>query len=190
MPLPVIADVYRCAINWNAAGQHAVNVLHVSAPSSTENDVAAALSDAASPAMFDGVSESADAATVDIILLDGSAATVTLALTDWVGSGGSDFIPGASGLVKLQTGLRGPRHRGRIYLPFAAESGQSDGRWTGDTLTAPQAAWEGFLASLVGAGMELVVASYAHADANPVTVVTWEPALATQRRRQTRVRLG
>jgi hypothetical protein len=188
-PLPVINDVYRVALEWvDAAGRTAVNVLHVHAPALTPSAIATAFSDNVTDNMLLSV---VDDATVDryaITPLDGVSATEVFTAANWTGGGSGDQIPQVAGLVSLRTPLRGREHRGRIYLPYGAEGGQSDGRWIGDTLTAPGPAWTTFATVMDGAGATLVVASYKLSTATAVSSLNWESHTATQRRRQERVR--
>jgi hypothetical protein len=190
-PLPVIANTWRCAVKWSeAGGQTAVNVIHVKGAGLNWGIIAAAFSAEAEAGMFDPVSSSASATTMDITPLDGTGATITEALTGWVGNGDPDWIPAVSGLVKLSTAKRGRSYRGRIFLPFYSETAQENGSVLGDWIGADSGKWSEFNNDLFAGGtpLQLCVASYKHATSEVVTAITQEPVLATQRRRQGRLR--
>lgn len=190
MALPVIADIFRVTLNWNyAAGVFdAHNVLHISCPTGDESDVFTAIDAQVTQAMWDWVSGSAVVESVDVLALDGSSATHNHTVTGskWTGGGLGTGLPQVAGLVKLQTGLRGPRHRGRVFLPFVGE-----GEVAGNTLidvAAVTTAWDNFANALIANSptMALGVASYAHADWNQATGIIGESKTATQRRRNDR----
>jgi hypothetical protein len=189
MALPVITGVWRCALLWDATdSSHAVNVMHVRGTELLYTDVRDAFVDNVQTGQFAGVSELAHVPTMQLTPLDGTSPTRELSVTGWVGEGGSDFIPQAAGIVKWNTDKRGRSYRGRNYLPYAPESGQSGGSWVGDTITVPQTAWELWLAGMGSAGVDPVIASYKHATAELITSVTWEKELGTMRPRQERNR--
>lgn len=198
MPLPVISNVFRCALHWEgvSASQHAVNVLHVRAEPgpATETQVYNCLNAHVTAAMWNTVSASAGIDFVTVLALDGTSAGQVFSTglpAKWVGAGGGDPMIQVAGLIKLTTGLRGPRHRGRLYLPFTSESVQTGGVIAGGTVSAVTAAWTTFSGAIASDGttpMDLVVASYVHADASGVIDVQLESETATQRRRQTRNR--
>lgn len=192
MPLPVIANVFRVTLNWTMSGQSAVNVLNIEAPGKTATDVWDDIE-----ANIDGIIwglqyDGAQVATVDILPLDGTSGSLTFVPTtasDWDGGQGTTGVPNAPAIVKFATGLRGPRHRGRIFLPFVAEGVMASGIITSGDLTAVRAGWVAFLNDMATAGSAIGVASYVHADWNQAINVTVEDKLATQRRRQDRLRV-
>lgn len=187
--LPIIADVFRCAINWNnGSGQLAENVIHVRAPGKTPTQVATAIDTHTAPNMFLSVANIALAPNVDVTPLDGSTATSRHALAHWLGTAAGEPIPQVAAIVTFHTALRGRSHRGRLYLPFTSENRVGGGLWT-DPANPPAAslAWANWIAGNVVDGFHLVVASYLHSTSQDVTDATVQNYLATQRRRQERV---
>jgi hypothetical protein len=191
MPLPVIANVYRCALNWERSTQHAVNVMHIQAPSALPAaDVFSTLDAFVASGMFEccvGTIQS-----VDITPLNGTSPTQTFVAFDdnaqWTGEASGEFVPALSALVKLQSAVRGRSHQGRLFLPFVGESKNNDGALTGTTAADMTGEWDNFANDLVGSDFAIVVASYKLETASQAVNIAVEPLLATQRRRQTRRR--
>lgn len=202
VPLPVIANVFRCALNWTAGSQTAVNVIHIFVdPTGTQapSEVFEALDDFVTQAMWTPVSSSAGVASVDITPLDGVTATAsfsTAGAARWTGSEGGDIQVAPAAIVKMQTALRGRSHRGRIFLPFLGEGATSGGQLVGGRDVTTTAAWAAFQTALQGDAVSraVVVAAYdrrhagAGAAAHFVTSFLCELELGTQRRRQGRLR--
>lgn len=204
IPLPVITDTYRCALNWILVGtsQTAVNVIHVTtdAGGKTPLQVMTCLNAHVTANMWGPVNNFAGVTSVSITPLDGTSPTTTFATglpATWTGTTTGDTTIAVAGLVKLQTAFRGRDNRGRIYLPFMAEAAMNQGGITPSILTAADTAWTAFLAAIKGDAttpMMLEVASYdrrhagAGAHATEVTSAFLEPMVATQRRRQQRIR--
>jgi len=190
--LPVIANTYRVALSWElGGGQTAANVIHILKAASTAAAVMAQLDAAATQAMWFGVSSNASVNKLTCTPLDGISASQILGVSGakWSGnSAGAECYPGASPLVSLRTAGRGRSRRGRIYLPFGAEASQADGELSGGVVTSGQTAWDTWLATMIAATFQPVVASYKLALAFPVLNVSCETPLATQRRRQGRLR--
>jgi hypothetical protein len=115
----------------------------------------------------------------------------------WSGSAGGTVSPAVAGLVKLQTLVRGRSNRGRIFLPFQDGAivtfGLLDATDVG-TMTTAWAAFENALVAMTPTAWELGVAAYDRkhsgvgAHFTGISGVTMERAVASQRRRQTRVR--
>jgi hypothetical protein len=201
-PLPVIADVFRCAIRWAAGSQTAVNVMHLQATVSgmTAADAFEVLQDSVGGGMWQPTSSSFVAGEVDITPLDGVSATQAFPTgggAQWIGGTSGEWFPQAAGIVKLTTATRGRANRGRLFLPAIAESASADGFLDSTVVANCNAAWVAFIAALEADAPNpwlLVVASYdrAHlgAGAHATTVLTavLERPLGTQRRRQTRNR--
>jgi hypothetical protein len=212
--LPIITGVTRVAFNWTLtpAGQTAANVMHFSQTTVSQSALLGLLNTNVTAAMWQGVSSTAKVATLTMTTLDGTSATITYATTGagWQAGGGTgDFSPATACIVSLATNQRGRRARGRLYLPFQTESSISSGTVTG-AVTPAQTAWTTFLSNMTSGGAPLVVASYGHGyhkhkntdgsitltpvtwppQALPVVAATVETQLATQRRRQTRIRPG
>jgi hypothetical protein len=201
--LPVIEGVWQAAIQWTAAGQTAKNVLYFHAEAGgTGEGLAGALSSEAIANMFHTMSDDAVADHVVITALDGVSGPVPYTLTDWVGTESAEFVPAASCCLTLYTGAGGRSNRGRIYLPFLSESVQNDGHFIGDAATVVEPAWNAWASAMGDAGWTPVVASLIlfHTDhgvetdpsvphATPVVFIKHQQILATQRRRQSRLRI-
>lgn len=204
IPLPVIANTFRCALKWteSGTGQTAVNVIHIKANGAgqTAADAYAALNSSVGAAMWDSAVSTAKINEVDITPLDGVTATQSFqtgAPAKWSGSAGGDFIPAAAYVVKIQTAARGRDNRGRVFLPFTAESIQANGVVPSASAAIIGAAWVTFVTDLVAiapVAWDLGVAAYdrAHAGAGAhftgSSAIVAEIALGSQRRRQGRVR--
>jgi hypothetical protein len=192
--LPVIADVYRLAWLWRHvnSGATAVNVMHWKKAGSTPALLYASMNAHMASQMNATTTANAEIYQVDITPLDGTSSTssfLTGGTERWHGQGvTADMIPQGAAIVKLQTGLRGRSNRGRLFLPFVAESEQVSG--TLDPAHPPVMAteWARFLTDMAADGFELGVASYKLATWHVVTQLTIETKMATQRRRMDRLR--
>lgn len=194
MALPIIANVYRSALQWHdsSSGGDAVNVMHWSKAGSDEGALYTALNSHVTQSMWGAVNSGCHVVTVTNTKLDGTTASADHATGEpakWQGGGGSNgSIPQQACLLKLTTALRGRSYRGRIYLPFIDESQTSSGKITTGTVTSMATAWATFLTDMGTDGWTLVVASYLHSTAQAVTGLTVESESATQRRRMSRLR--
>jgi hypothetical protein len=204
IPLPVIPDVFRCALEWTLVGtsQTAVNVIHIHTVGTgkTSHEVFTALDAHVTANMWGPVNNFAGVQSVAITPLDGVSPTTTFPTglpAKWTGTTTGDTLVAVAGLVKFTTAFRGRNRRGRIYLPFTGESATSQGAITPSIVTAANAAWATFIASISGDATTpetLAVASYdrrhagAGASVEDVFLAVLEPMAATQRRRQTRIR--
>lgn len=191
MPLPVIADTYRVALNWvHTNGQHAVNVMHFYRTSSTAVAVATALDANVASGMWLGVSSGAHVSSIEVTALDGASATYVLGTSGakWTGSATGDVLVPFSVVVKLSTGNRGRSNRGRVFLPLVGASNITAGVWTTAGLATSQTAWNTFLTAMTTATTFPVVASYKLASQRFVTSFLVEATLGVQRRRQERLR--
>jgi hypothetical protein len=199
MPLPVIENVYRCSLkgSWDSGARHTVNVIHVEKadPAATTHDVAdvidAALSDAGSDQMFGSSNSGWSLDDFDLIPLDGSSTgtTRTNETNDWPpGNVGAAPVPQVCTLIKLTTAKRGRSYRGRVYCGPISEGSMADGLVDTTIRDQMTAAWVNFANQLEGGATEvgLVVASYRHHTAEPVTNLAAQSLTATQRRRQKR----
>lgn len=192
MAYPEIGNCYRVALDWRlgATGATATNVMHFLAPGKTAIEVATAINSSVigNEGMFDPISGDASVQQCFVTALDGISATVELpALDNWVGTGSNPAILAGCALLKLNTPFIGRSKRGRTYLPFVAEEANDNGFLFGATATYGDK-WQTWLIDMDTAGVALAVASYKLESASAVTVITGEVALATQRRRQSRVR--
>lgn len=191
MPLPTIAGVHRVALEWTGpSGQSAANVLHVEAAGLTASDVATAIDGDVTQQMWMHTASSFQVTRMVVTPLDGHSASFVFPTSGlkWTGDGGaSDFSPAVAAIVSLRSAERGARARGRLYLPGVVEGLTTAGVLNANVATA-QTAWNAFLAALAADSCALVVASYTHAEAFTVTSVVYESVVATQRRRQSRLR--
>lgn len=186
MPLPVISDIWRVAFEWNCSGALATNVMHFRDTSGDPVTVFNNISAAVTPNMWNLTNDNAIIEELNIRALDGVDAGHIFSTgggSDWHGAGGTDYIPQACALVKLNTTRGGRQGTGRVFLPFIAEGNQSAGTVFSANQTACQTAWESFAADVAAAGTFLVVASYASASASDVQTLKVENSIATQRRR-------
>lgn len=192
-PLPVISDVYRCAINWSNTTSlaQATNVIHIRKSGSNPADIFADLDAHFAAAMWQAQAIDTIIANIVITPLDGTSVSFPVVPTPGVKYHGvastGDMSPQTANIVKFLTAKRGRSYRGRLYLPFPAESATSNGKLTGATVTAGQAAWVTFVNAMNTAGSQIVVASYVHATAENVIATLYESFTATQRRRQKRL---
>lgn len=184
MPLPVIANTYRVALNWSIAGRDksAENVMHFRGAGVSADDLKTLLAANLANTLFPATASAATIASVDIIPLNGSAAATTFTLAV-PGGGSGAYVPALALVNKFTTALRGRSYRGRMYQPFVTESSNDNGV-VSFSLASYDANWATFLATLDGGGFKLVIASYLHSTAEDVTNHAFEPGLATQRRRQ------
>ena len=190
--LPVIPNTFRVALNWaDAGGQTATNVIHILAAGKTSADVAESLDDQAATGLWESAVTSAGVIEYAITPLDGTTATThytPATPASWKGSQSGDFSPAVAAIVKFGTGARGRSNRGRLYIPFTAESAQVNGGLDGTIQAAMQSQWGTWEAAMAADGFQHVVASYKLAHENAVTNWQVETFLATQRRRQGRLR--
>jgi hypothetical protein len=170
-------------------------VIHITAEAGTPSagDIGDAIVAAWPNHMMTGIPASVAMDYIDVTPLDGTSTTVrtpTGSAGEFVGEQTGDWSPQVASVVKLQTGLRGRSFRGRVFRPFTAEETASDGFLDNANVLLLQTAWENFIASLAADAFSdtLVVASYKLAEKTPVVAVSAERALATQRRRQSRLR--
>lgn len=165
--------------------------MHFRKTASNASAVATNIDASVTAAMWHAVSSTASVTRLDVTPLDNITATLNFPVTGakWTGGTGADFVPQVAGLVSLRTSLRGPEHRGRVYLPFIAEADVTNGSFISAEVTAGQAAWSTFVTAVAAAGSTLVVASYVLQTAANVTSALFETQLATQRRRQSRLRV-
>lgn len=188
-PLPVITDVYRVAFNWQNSvnSQIATNVMHFHKSGSNAAAVSAIIDAAGTASMFIGQSNQASITQFVTTPLDGTSVSFPQTPTSpahWVGGAGTgDFVPQVAILLKLLTLGRGRSARGRVYLPFAAESVISEGALLTATKTSLNAAWIAFHTSLTASSLDWVVASYKNSTAANVAALGFENTTATQRRR-------
>jgi hypothetical protein len=200
IPLPVIANTFRCAFEWTVFGgqKSPANVMHFTgaAPAATPSDLVGALESSVSAGMWSLVSSDASVTSLAITPLDGTSPTSTFNTSGgakWAGSATGGNIPQVAAVVSLKTLLRGRENRGRVYLPLLGEGKVQGGIILATDATSTQNAWNTFRTSMAAASphaFSFVVASYdrkhsgASAHATPVASVFVSTFTATQRRRQ------
>ena len=191
MPLPIISNCYRAAIHWTQQGvgfpTETLNVLHVTTTTQDEADIAVILQTQigtyGADALFN-LSSDYKMTLVQVTKLDGSSATQDIPVDGPYGEADGDYIPQGAQVISLKTAHRGPSGRGRIYLGPCGEQNQVDGALGGTD--SVNTGWANVLAGINGADLTLVVASYVHAVARPVTSISSKGFLRTQRRRARR----
>jgi hypothetical protein len=204
IPLPTIVGTYRCVARWldSTTSQTAVNVMHISSgvTSSTIVQASNAIKNSWLANMQLFMPTTVTLTAFDITPLDGHSATQTFGTgggAPFKGGSAVDFAPAVSALIRIQTGLRGRENRGRVYLPFVSESQMTNGSLISADPPLVTTAWNSFVTAL-GASSPVAftfgVAAYdragggAGAHFTVTTGVFCETVLATQRRRQSRLR--
>ena len=188
MTLPVIAGIVRVALTWtngDGSPESVHNVLHFDGDTGDVTDLCNSLN-----AAIDGVHANALIAlsnqyqltSMTAIPLDGTSGGTTVSVTGPFGQATGDYIAQGCQVLSLYTGRRGPRGRGRMYLGPVGESVQENGH-VAVTAATFVAAWQDVFDTMSGLGADVVVASYAHSDAHPVTSLAMHSPLFTQRRR-------
>jgi len=194
MVLPVIPDVYRCAVGYAVAGQGAVNVLHVTAPGDPSPvTVALAVAEAwgATDSLCSLQSTSVNLNTVEVTPLDGltptSGASFGAADND---NGTHSAFPMPAGdclVLSLKSAERGRSKNGRLFISGLCSNQMDTNQqfWSGATQTAAEAAWGVFLTELNAAigGAVPVIASYKLEEAFEVVSATARSSVCSQRRR-------
>lgn len=201
IPLPVIANTFRMVLKYNCSGQTAVNVFHIQANTSGQHATDALAAVVGAWPASNMLCHTVTACTIgeiDCTPLDGVSATQsqTVSGSKWTGVQTGDAIIAVATMLKLQTAKRGPKYRGRVFLPFTSETAQTNGFLDPTLTTNLTNAWVGFQTALVAFSPEwsLGVASYdrknsgAGAEFTGIVALSAERALGTQRRRQTRIR--
>jgi len=184
MALPVIDDVFRCAIRQTVSGKNAVNVIHVFAPGSPSSAavaaaVAKAWGDDAGPCLLQATGVTLDG--VDVTALDGVSPSVsgTFGLADnQTGQHSAFTMPAGDAMcVALKTDTRGRRANGRLFLAGLCSNQMETNQqaWLGATASAAVTAFGVFATVLDDeiTGALHVVATYGE---NPDTEETWTPA--------------
>lgn len=202
IPLPIIPDTYRCALNYVGSGTIATNVIHIrrTTTGSTATDAFNAIDGSWTLNQLLPLDNLCILQSCDITPLDGVSSTSHFSFSSaakYTGGTSGDALIAPSAIIKLQTGVRGRANRGRVYLPFISEGCTAGGLiTTSGVATNTTNAWANFVSSLTARtpAWELGVASYdrAHSGASAhftqVLTVSCEAVLATQRRRQNRLR--
>jgi hypothetical protein len=170
----------------------AENVIHVASDIITDVDaLQAAIVGDLQTHQFDCIPNNCKVTTMVFEKLNGTFGPVTKTSSAPEGGGDTGQVsPQVAALVKLFTDTAGRRARGRIFLPFVAEASQENGILNGTVHDNMQSAWLAYIAALTADGVALSVNSRVDAQLRPVTATMVETSLATQRRRQGRLRRG
>jgi len=175
-------------LTWtNATGspESVHNVLHFDGNTGDESDLCTSfvteLTAVADNALI-ALSEDYQLTSLTAIPLDGTSGGTTVSVIGPSGFATGDYIAQGCQVLSMYTGRRGPRGRGRMYIGPVGESVQEDGH-VAVTAAVFTNAWQTVFDAMSGLGADLVVASYAHADAHPVTSLAMHSPLFTQRRR-------
>jgi hypothetical protein len=161
--------------------------------SPTPTDIYGDITSATTQDMWRSVSTDAKILQLAITPLDGTSATQTFSPfadhgAKYEGGATGDTIPAVSALVKATTSARGRSHRGRVYLPFTTEEINTNGQFASSPFAVSLTGWTNWISNLLSTDSKMVVASYKLATASDVQHTVPEPTLATQRRRQGRLR--
>jgi hypothetical protein len=192
--LPVIANVWRCAfVGDSGTGLNFVNVMHFLDDLGTQvyTDFFTAIEANVQANQYVLLSENYRVKELHLTKLDGVSSTRvhTTSSARWTGTETGNVMPAVAAVVHEQTALRGAAHRGRIFLgPWPEVSGASGEIAAGSGFTDMAGAWNDFLTDMQGAAWPPVVASYKLGSAQVIESLTLERLLATQRRRQSRLR--
>jgi hypothetical protein len=196
MPLPVIADVIRVGADFVCPNGHkAANILHFRKTGALSFPAAIALLDPKvlglyTTALGGGIPWTQNVPSPGALQpftytpLDGSSATTVISHSN-AGGSAAEALPASTALVvTLRTATRGRSFRGRVYWgPWNEAANGPGGVPTAANVTGAAAQWAGFVTSLVGTGLSLVVASYKLATATDVATTTVDSRWDTQRRR-------
>lgn len=172
------------------------NVFHVRCSTSGDlGDIAGAIGDALGGTtggdMFACVGSTYHFSSVQVTPLDGSTAAQDEPTGILVGgSGTGDLIPNQAGVVSFKTVQRGSRGRGRMYCGPVTEGQWNGGQMASATQTAMLSGWGAFITDLQSGSpaMQMVVASYVHADAHDVTSHRIDTLAGSMRRRLDQLR--
>lgn len=192
MPLPVIENVYRVALEFtNNSGGHSTNVLHVRTLMANVDEIAIALDAATVADMWYPLATPYHLDSWNLTPLDGVSPTFTLpASSGNNGNGGNVSSNATAAVLKLSTGIRGPRGRGRLFIGPAGESVCESGEVSSVARESAVEGWNTWGSTLFALDpdpIEFVVASYTHEDANSVVNISMDARLGNQRRRQRQV---
>jgi hypothetical protein len=197
MPLPVITDTLRVAVEGTANNNHHwANIMHFRKTSALTYTGAIAVLDPILVSHYSTDSGAGKAwkshasnawAIVDFRYtpLDGTSVSVINNHSIVGVITASEGLPPSIALVAtLRTAKRGRSYRGRVYEGAWTEaSNQPNGAPSSADAAALAAQWNQLIGALTSTGLSLVVASYLHSTADNVVNVTVDTRWDTQRRR-------
>jgi hypothetical protein len=193
MPLPIIPDVYRIAVNQSHGGLDVVNVIHVhSTGSDSQNSICHIVQEAwEEPDSFQDF-QTTDTVyqSCSILKLDGSAATVEIPWESGLDGNGADAgtaVPNNVACVyTLRTLFGGRSRRGRMYIGGIPNTyiDSTETAWvTGNAdFDAAADVFTDYVNGHLDDG-SFIVASYVHADWKLVTSTVRRSYIGSQRRR-------
>jgi hypothetical protein len=186
MPLPVIADVYRCAVTLlGVDGTTATNVFHFGSGATSETALADSidtLRGGVTP--WDFASDVYDRSKISIEKLDGVSAAFERNCVNIKGTQSGQILYEAAAVIKLTTAVRGRSARGRMYIGPLTEATVAGGVVNGGTVTALDTAFEDWVTGVEGdIGGNFKIVSYLHSTAQNLTGHLTETQQRTQRRR-------
>ena len=164
-------------------------VMHFRKAASTEAALNTSIIDHFVNAMLHSVRTTTFLSGLETTKLDGVSASVHFAGEIANGQSGGDTLIQVCQIIQFRTAVRGPRGRGRIFLPFIGEGDTQNGVFSNATRSSVAAAWATALTGMFDDdGWQAVVASYAHSDANDITDITVAQVTGTQKRRLNQLR--
>lgn len=199
MPLPTISGVARVTVRGTVDGGTGwQNTWHILG---TTRNLANAADRAAVHAIFRRIYFGANIGTGHHITqeitarssvqdfvytpLDGISASAVITDIGVGGAGGSSMPAEVAEVLTLRTANRGRSYRGRIYFPaFCAADFDASGLLDASVPTNLVTQVDGVNALMIADGSRIVVASYLHSTAEPVTAFTMDTKADVQRRRK------
>jgi hypothetical protein len=183
----VIADVWRVAFELaSVSGRVATNILNVFSTAGDATELGDTL-ESAIPSVnpWSYVSSGYDVPSLSITPLDGVSSATAHSCPQIAGTQSGQTVPEAAACIGLQTGVRGPQARGRIYIGPLTESSIDTGQIQSGTLAGLLTAMDAFINDLAAASPAILVgvASYKHAIWRPVTSFRVDSFQTTQVRR-------
>ena len=186
-PYPVIANVWRVAIELASSSAPTVsNILNVfsTAGDATElGDTWEGAVPSVNPWSY--VANIYSAPSLSITPLDGVRSASAHSFAQGAGTQAGQVIPEAACCIGIQTGVRGPQARGRIYLGPLTETSADGNNVASGTLTGLVTAMDDMIDALAAASPAILlgVASYKHAVWRQLTSFRVDSFMCTQVRR-------
>lgn len=192
MPLPIITDVFRCAVEQHnsVTNTSAYSIIHIIDGSQTASQIGTHVNAAFHATNFwDNMANTTHLVGTNVTPLDGVGTSVFVPAgsNTAAGSATGDPIPAVCQTVTLYTDKRGRSYRGRIYMPFVAESKLTAGIIDPTGTATAQADATAFMTTLASTTGGIVVASYLLSTSELVTSVLVRGKASTQRRRQSAI---
>jgi hypothetical protein len=190
MPLPIITDTWRAAIELKAPGARdpVINVVHINSAATDSATFNADFCDAWATNTAPYLQSDWIWQPITWTKLDGSASVVQVWGSTTAGGGDTTHAIGLNSAAcwGWRTPVAGRSNRGRSYLgpiTVASLSATKPDLLETAPLAAMQASADALVADLITADIPLVVASYTLASARQVTSTKVNPNVCTQRRR-------